>query len=51
MPEPGNCEIEIFYVKVISYSSRNYPSSGLIPVTEMRTEQLEECIGPVKEET
>jgi len=35
VPEPSNHEVEIFYLKVISHSSRNYPSNGLIPVTEI----------------
>jgi hypothetical protein len=35
VPEPSNCEVEIFYLKVIVQSSRNYPSNGLIPVTEI----------------
>jgi len=35
VPEPSNCEVEIFYLKVTSHSSRNYPSNGLIPVTEI----------------
>lgn len=32
VPESSNFEVEIFYLKVISHSSRNYPSNGLIPV-------------------
>jgi hypothetical protein len=35
VPEPSNCEVEIFYLKVISHSIRNYPSNGLIPVPEI----------------
>jgi len=37
VPEPSNCEAEIFYLKVISHSSRNYPSNGLTEICELLT--------------